>query len=226
MCGRIVQKSGPLDYVERIFSSMTQIFADPAGPQYNVAPGTRPLTMNRLAEGTEAMTRLLWGYKRTDSKHFMSNAKVETILKNGWPWRFLVGTGRILVPADGWYEWARKEDGTKQPYYIHGDAPLYFAALTAWEPGEALDAAHGFAIVTNDAMGGMVNVHDRRPVALPPDVAKHWVDPAYPTVDARSLLNEGLPETAFNWHPVRPEVGNSKYQLPDAIEPVQPTPPA
>ncbi|HEY9269998.1 SOS response-associated peptidase [Achromobacter sp.] len=220
MCGRIVQKSGPMDYVERIFSSMTHIFVDPAGPRYNVPPGTRPLAMHRLAEGAEAITRLPWGYKRTDSKHFMSNAKLETILKNGWPWRFLIGTGRILVPADGWYEWAKQDDGTKQPYYIHGDGPLYFAALTAWEPGAELDAAHGFAIVTNDAKGGMVDVHDRRPVALPPDVAKLWVDPAYPTADARALLSEGLPETAFTWHPVRQDVGNSKYQLPDAIDPV------
>jgi|GEM_PF-5489732 len=43
------------------------------------------------------MTRLPWGYKRPDSKHFMSNAKLETILKNGWPWRFLIGAGRIVV---------------------------------------------------------------------------------------------------------------------------------
>jgi len=220
MCGRIVQKSGPMDYVERIFSNMTQVFADPAGPRYNVPPGMRPLTMHRLAEGTEAMTRLPWGYKRPDSKHFMRNAKLETILKNGWPWRFLISTGRILVPADGWYEWAKQEDGTKQPYYIHGDAPLYFAALTAWEPGAELDAAHGFAIVTNDSKGGMVDVHDRRPVALPPALAQRWVDPATAVPDARALLSEGLPESAFTWHPVRQEVGNSKYQMPDAIDPI------
>lgn len=62
----------------------------------------------------------------------MVNAKLETILKNGWPWRFLIGAGRILVPADGWHKWPEQPDGTKQPYYIHGDSPLFFAALTAW----------------------------------------------------------------------------------------------
>lgn len=72
MCGRIVQKSGPLDYVERIFTNQSQIFADPAGPRFNIPPGTRPLTLHRLAEGIESMTRLPWGYKRPDSKHFMS----------------------------------------------------------------------------------------------------------------------------------------------------------
>ena len=81
MCGRIVQKSGPLDYIERIFTNQSQIFADPTGPRFNIPPGTRPLTLHRLAEGTEAMARLPWGYKRPDSKHFMSNAKLETTMK-------------------------------------------------------------------------------------------------------------------------------------------------
>lgn len=220
MCGRIVQKSGPLDYVERIFTNQSQIFADPAGPRFNIPPGTRPLTLHRLAEGTEAIARLPWGYKRPDSKHFMSNAKLETILKNGWPWRFLIGAGRILVPADGWYEWPVLADGIKQPHYIHGDGPLYFAALTAWSPGAPLDAAHGFAIVTNDTKGGMVDIHARRPVALPAEIAQRWIDPALSAADARDLLHEDVPEDAFTWHPVRQEVGNSKYQLPDAIDPI------
>lgn len=49
MCGRIVQKSGPLDYVERIFPNPRRVLTDPAGPRYNIPPGTRPLTMYRLA---------------------------------------------------------------------------------------------------------------------------------------------------------------------------------
>ncbi|WP_240434164.1 SOS response-associated peptidase family protein [Achromobacter sp. B7] len=124
------------------------------------------------------------------------------------------------MPAYGWYEWPVLADGTKQPHYIHGDGPLYFAALTAWKPGTELDAAHGFAIVTNDTEGGMVDIHARRPVALPSDVAWRWINPSYLTDDARELLNKGVPEDAFTWHPVRQEVGNSKYQLADAIEPI------
>ncbi|MNX30519.1 hypothetical protein D3C86_606850 [compost metagenome] len=61
MCGRIVQKSGPMDYVERIFTNQGKIFADPAGPRFNIPPGTRPLTLHRLVEGPEAMARLPWG---------------------------------------------------------------------------------------------------------------------------------------------------------------------
>ncbi|WP_332909759.1 SOS response-associated peptidase family protein [Achromobacter xylosoxidans] len=67
----------------------------------------------------------------------------------------------------------------------------------------------------------MIDVHDRRPVALPADLAIHWMDPEFPTAQALALLEHGLPETAFTWHPVRQEVSNSKYEMPDAIEPAQ-----
>ncbi|WP_233639542.1 SOS response-associated peptidase family protein [Achromobacter xylosoxidans] len=73
MCGRIVQKSGPLDYVERIFPNPRRVFDDPAGPLYNIPPGTRPLTMHRLA-GDFELERLHWGWRPHNSKYFMPSA--------------------------------------------------------------------------------------------------------------------------------------------------------
>ncbi|MBR8657103.1 SOS response-associated peptidase [Achromobacter sp. Marseille-Q0513] len=226
MCGRIVQKSGPLDYVERIFPNLHRIFDDPAGPRYNIPPGTRPLTMHRLA-GAFDLDRQHWGWRPSGSKYLMSNARLDKIQANKWPWKLLTGHGRILVPADGWYEWQALDSSPKppkQPYFIHAadSAPLFFAGLSNWRPGTEKDEAHGFAIVTDDSAGGMVDVHDRRPVALPADLAIHWLDPDFPVTQALELLQHGLPETAFQWHPVRPEVGNSKYQMPDAIDPAPP----
>ena len=56
------QKSGPLDYVERIFPNVHKIFSDPAGP-HNIPPGTRPLTMHRLA-GEFELDRQWWTWRR------------------------------------------------------------------------------------------------------------------------------------------------------------------
>jgi putative SOS response-associated peptidase YedK len=72
-------------WVRSCHSEWTKIFDDPVGPRYNVAPGTRPLTIHRLGDGTEQIMRLPWGYQPHNSKHFMVNAKLETIQKNGWP---------------------------------------------------------------------------------------------------------------------------------------------
>ena len=104
MCDRIVQKSAAFDYVGTIWPKSPLSFSAPAGPRFNVSPGTRPLTLQILANGGEAIARLPRGYKRADAKHFMTNAKLENILKNGWPWRCLFSAGRIVVSADGWYE--------------------------------------------------------------------------------------------------------------------------
>ncbi|OZI81411.1 SOS response-associated peptidase [Bordetella genomosp. 6] len=222
MCGRIAQKSAPEDYVEILWPNARLIFDDVAGPRYNIPPGTRPLTMHRLA-GDFEVDRQWWTWRPSGSKYAMNCARLDKILGNRWPWKLLTARGRILVPADGWYEWKALDSSpkpAKQPYYIHGDAPLLFAGLSAWRRGAELDEPHGFAIVTNDALGGMVDVHDRRPVALPPELAREWVDPATPAARAMEILRAGLPETAFSWHPVRQEVGSNKYQLPDAIDPI------
>lgn len=121
MCGRIVQKSGSMDYVERLFPNPRRIFSDPAGPDYNIPPGKQPLAMHQLA-GEFEVERLPWGWRPTTSKYLMSNARLDKILAGAWPWKMLIGRGRILVPADGWYEWKPLGDGPKppkQPYFIH-----------------------------------------------------------------------------------------------------------
>ena len=139
MCGRIVQKSGPLDYVERIFPNVHKIFSDPAGPRYNIPPGTRPLTMHRLA-GEFELDRQWWTWRPSGSKYAMNCARLDKIVAGKWPWKMLTGHGRILVPADGWYEWKALTDEPKppkQPYYIHAadNTPLFFAALSNWRAG-------------------------------------------------------------------------------------------
>jgi len=178
MCGRIVQKNNRDDYLETLIRAPRagELFPpDPVGPRYNIPPGTRPLTLHEFQDGTIQVERIFWGYKPQNwARKPISNAKIETIAAGRWPWNWLMKEGgRIIVPANGWYEWKWLTDdpkGPKQPYYIHhaNDEPLFFAAVTAWRPGREHGKDNGMAIVTNDARGGMVDVHDRRPVALAP----------------------------------------------------------
>lgn len=74
------------------------------------------------------------------------------------------------------------------------------------------------AIVADDSAGGKVDIHDRRPVMLPPTLAREWADPAITTEQARKIIAGALPSDAFRWHKVRIEVGSSKYQMPDAMQ--------
>jgi putative SOS response-associated peptidase YedK len=92
--------------------------------------------------------------------------------------------------------------------------------IAAWSANNVQDAAHGFAIITDDAAGGMVDVHDRRPVALTRDDALIWLDPNTAIEDALALLSTPKPESAFVWYQVTPAMGSSRYQLADASEPI------
>lgn len=65
MCGRIVQKQNRDDYLEGLIRAprADELFPpDPAGPRYNVPPGSRPRALHQF-EGLLQFERIFWGYK-------------------------------------------------------------------------------------------------------------------------------------------------------------------
>lgn len=64
----------------------------------------------------------------------------------------------------------------------------------------------GFVIITADSAdsaGGMVDIHDRRPVVLTPELAREWLDPATPKERAEQMvLHQSEPAEAFEWFKV------------------------
>ncbi len=123
------------------------------------------------------------------------------------------------MPADGWYEWVAAEG--KQPYYIHAadKMPLYFAAVGLFPTQTGADQDDdGFAIVTGAADAGLLEIHDRRPLVLPPDVAAEWLDNATPDERVRDILAlSGLAADAFTRHSVGKPVGNVENQVQSLI---------
>ena len=222
MCGRIVQKNTPIDYFEVIRWQPHQLGVDPAGPRYNVPPGTRPLALHCLG-GEPTVDRVFWGYAPPwYTRAPVSNARIDTLLDPQKSfWRAPLAHGRMIVPAEGWYEWTLEGD-RKVPWFIHpkDGKPLMMATVSGWASGEAFDRAHGMAIVTDDVAGGMVDLHDRRPVVLTLDAAQQWADPATPVSRAKDIMTAGRPESAFVWHRVTTKMNSARYQLPDAIDPI------
>ncbi|EJF73103.1 hypothetical protein A462_04701 [Pseudomonas sp. Ag1] len=73
-------------------------------------------------------------------------------------------------------------------------------------------------IITADSAGGMVDIHDRRPVVLTPDLAREWLDPATPKERAEQMvLHQGEPAEAFEWFKVDTAVGNVRNKGPALI---------
>ncbi|WP_313447536.1 SOS response-associated peptidase family protein, partial [Pseudomonas sp.] len=80
----------------------------------------------------------------------------------------------------------------------------------------------GFVIITADAQGGMVDVHDRRPVVFAPPLAREWMAAGTPKEQAEQMaLNLGEPAEAFEWYRVSTAVGNVRNQGAELVKPLQ-----
>lgn len=206
MCGRITQLDLRKRYAERI-SPYEVDYQKWAGgdriPQYNISPGTYPRILHTLS-GKLEMDDVRWGYRTPreaeEKKKPWINARIEKAI-TGRYFRYMFREGRVIVPSEGWYEWT-VENGRKQPWFITRtvDEPLFMAALTNWKPYTNQEVETGMVIVTQDSVGGMVDVHDRRPVALEAADAWRWLDPATPVEEAAHIAqSRSLPTEEFIW---------------------------
>ncbi|SRR6266571_8643183 len=216
MCGRLDQNHSAAEYVQAMqWPRAAPLFASLAAPSYNAAPGTfRPLL--QLVDGRLAVGDRFWGYRAAWAAAKMPvaiNARLEK-LGNRY-WQPLAAAGRAIVPADGWYEWTG-DKGRRRPWHVHlkSGAPMFLAAVAGAGPARGHPAEAGFAIVTVDA-GGMVDLHDRRPVVLSARDAALWLDPGLSAHQAEHLARAmGLGPEHFAWHAVGPEVGPAGNEGP------------
>jgi putative SOS response-associated peptidase YedK len=215
ICGRLDQSHLP--HLLDDFAWADEVFNRSAAEgKYNVGPGTsRPLL--HMVDQALLVDDLYWGYRSlwaesTGKVPIASNAKFEKIL--GSYWKPLLNRGRAIAPAAGWYEWTG-EKPNKQPWHIHRSdgKPLYLAAVANFESKGDYKGASGFALVTSAAEGGMLDIHDRRPLVLTAEDALFWLDPALPAEKAADFLRvAALAPEAFSWHKVDRAVGNVRNQ--------------
>jgi putative SOS response-associated peptidase YedK len=226
MCGRLTQIRRSNEYAASFEPELPVVIRDDSGMQnWNVAPGTRPLLMHRFEDDRLHVERVHWGYRPSwaiDKGIPMAiNARIEKAATGAF-FRPLWKSGRAIVPADGWYEWTG-EPRHKQPWYIHlkNDEPMFLAAITSYRPEKEEHEGTGFVIVTAAADGGMVDVHDRRPVVFTAEDAALWMDNGLPAEQAEHLARAmSLAPESFAWHAVSTEVNKVGNNHPGLVEPV------
>lgn len=217
MCGRLDQHHNVQDYIDAMEWRAT--IRSEAPSLYNAPPGTlRPVLLGSSDDMT--VDDLHWGYKPFWAKGKMEvkNARRDKLL--GGYWKRMLTNPRGIVLVDGWYEWTGPKGG-KTPWHIHktDKSPILLAALTTIEPDHP-HTEEGFVIVTDDALGGMVDVHDRRPVALSKKGAEIWLnEPMSPEEAEQLLATEALSPENFKWYEVDKGVNNSRNESPKFAEP-------
>lgn len=142
--------------------------------QYNVAPThTMPVV-------TETGTILMrWGLipkwaKDEKIGYKLINARSESVFDKPI-WKAVITKHRCLIPANGFYEWQKRDDG-KQPFYIHPKDQSLFMFAGIWETWQHEGREwHTYSILTTGPTEQMVAIHDRMPVILHNDDRAQWL---------------------------------------------------
>ena len=193
MCGRYAASRKPEDLVLE-FEAVPAEGQPPLAADYNVAP-TKDVYVVRHAKERDAEGRptggghrelrtVRWGLVPSWAKDVsvgnrMLNARVESLTEKP-AFRTAARSRRCLVPADGWYEWAKRLDSpTKQPYFITPEDGSVLAFAGLWEVwGQGEDRLYSCTVVTAPAVGALTEIHERMPLVLPRDRWAEWLDPA------------------------------------------------
>lgn len=179
-------------------------------PRYNVAPSqSMPVVVrnspNRLVE-------MQWGLipswsKEPRAQFSTINARAETITKSP-VFRGPFKSRRCLVPASGFYEWQRTEQG-KQPFCIQlkGQELFAFAGLyDIWHDAEG-NELYSYTVITTKPNDLVASIHNRMPVILRQEDEDAWLDKETDQARLLSLL-AAYPADEMEAYPVSRALNN------------------
>ena len=256
MCGRISLYSDP-DYLARIFDAQLGPDVDPdSRPTWNVPPTHTILAVADVpdvpdgpdgegrpdgpaAGGRRGVHRELgryrWGLVPSWAKDLSMasrtfNARAETVAsKPSFGPAF--AARRLVVVADGFFEWSQAPGPAKQPYYFTRTdrRPLALAGLWElwWGDPDAGSLFEGPAdrrplrtctVITTAAGPDMAGLHPRMPVVLEPEVLDEWLDPGNRDLPELQSLLVPSPAGTLVHRAVGTSVGNVRNDGPELIE--------
>jgi len=220
MCGRYTL-ANPNPRRLRLRFGITEEAEIDEEPRFNIAPTDPVLAVRELADEREIGT-LRWGLVpgkwATEKKgRPLINARAESI-ETQPAFAESFRERRCLIPADGFYEWRRDENG-KVPIWLHlpGDELFAFAGIWASYEPRGAEPVVSCAIVTTRPNETVRPIHDRMPVVLPPDAEADWL--------AADATEAGLKSVLVPWREeletreVSDLVNSVREDGPELIEP-------
>lgn len=221
MCGRFAVTL-PNDAMARLFAA-SPVNDLPEVPNYNVCPTNRVHAVTAIGDGGRRLGAMRWGfvphwYDTPTDGPLLINARAETIARKP-AFRTACRERRCLIPATGFYEWTKDEDGNCLPWFIRRAdvAPIAFAGIHQdW--GQGADRMTTCAIVTCAANTPMARIHHRMPVILDPEDWPLWLGEAG---RGAATLMRPAPDDALTFWRVDPKVNSNRATGPDLIEPIE-----
>lgn len=250
MCGRYASSRNPDELAEE-FEVIADHASGQVGVDYNLAPtDTAPVVLTRRPRGEDAdgpirqLRALTWGLIPSWAKDRRGGARLinarseEVFVKPTF--RRAAAARRCLVPATGWYEWARfqhhldaKGKPVRQPFFMRrqdGTSMALAGLYEFWRDPAVADKEDpaawvtSFTILTRAAEEGLDRIHDRMPLVLEREVWASWLDPdATERADVEDLIAQSnkVPPGRFRFNPVSTAVNSVSNDGPQLMDPIQ-----
>lgn len=251
MCGRYAASKDVATLVEEF--GIDTVGVDPLPPNYNVAPTNDVYAVRERRrpaddDGHRAagdpgqgdvthreLTVVRWGLVPSWAKDpsmgsKLINARLESLAEKASFKRALLRR-RVIIPADGYYEWYRPSGATsdrkvrKQPYFIRrpdGHCLAMAGLCEVWrsrDAGEHSDWLVTTSIITRPAARNLAAIHDRMPVHLDPSMWDRWLDPET-TSAAEILALLAEPASELVAMPVGTAVNSVRNNGPHLLDPL------
>ena len=177
-------------------------------------------------EPIRQIASMRWGLipnwaKSSDGAAGMINARSETAATKP-AFRDPMKFRRCLIPADGFYEWARN-GASKQPYCFEVNEGELFAFAGIWDGWRDSNGnwVKTCSILTTTPNAVTSAVHDRMPVILHPDDYDLWLDPGMNDVQAVSDLLKPYDARLMRCYPVSMRVNHVENDDEDCSQTVE-----
>lgn len=220
MCGRYAINIEPEEMAHHFGLDATPALAK----RYNVAPTQQVPVIRSTPDHRRELLVVTWGLipswaKDRSMAARMINGRAETLAEKP-AFRTAFKKSRCIVPASGFFEWRKTENG-KEPYYIGSSdsKTIGFAGLLErWNgPDGPVDSC---TIVTTEASERLRFVHDRMPVILPPERYRQWLGEEGATPDELRGMLVGFPNERLWVARVPTTVNNARNDLPECVVPI------
>lgn len=211
MCGRFTLTS-EIKAIRDHFSAIGQVDFNRS---YNITPSQHIPVIRPSTSGRE-VALCHWGliphWAKQDNKYRAINARAETLSEKPF-FRDAFRQRRCLIPANGFYEW-KKENGSRQPWYINLTNSPIFAFAGLWETWQGNDnTVESCTIITTPANKQMQPIHDRMPAIISHEDYEEWLNTG---TDKLLVPYQGDMEC----YPVNKAVNNPRNNSIDLVKPL------
>jgi putative SOS response-associated peptidase YedK len=230
MCGRYALARPARELASLFDAAEAPGFRETYEPSHNLAPTRLVAGLAMPRDGDRVLDTYRWGLVPAWAEDpsiggRLFNARAAT-LATSRAFSDAFEHRRLVVLADGFFEWQAGPDGRRRPLLFRraDGRPLALAGL--WDRWR--DRSHGrpepvqsCTIVTTEAGPDVADVHDRMPVVLEDDALDRWLDPRRCDVHRAATLLHPSPAGTLVRHPVDPRVGDVRNDGPELVEPYE-----